>query len=167
MYELRYDDGEYETVDLSRELFKIGGGKTARSTSTGKEDNDEMRGGVANGESGEKKRRRILEESEDDDDEDSGFEYKAIAGDESMDDSLEVTEKEDDWLESDDDDNETKQTKKKVEKFIVTDTIGTERRKFVSPTGQRLRRCRRLRRPHQEHPPCIKSLWSSVPSTSS
>lgn len=161
MYELRYDDGEYETVDLSRELFKIVGGKTARSTSTGKEDNDEMRGGVANGESGEKKRRRILEESEDDDDddeelldddvseeeEDSGSEYKAIAGDESMDDSLEnVTEKEDDWLESDDDDNETKK-KKKVTKFIVkkvkihptlaSDTIGDERRKFVSPTPVR------------------------------
>jgi DNA mismatch repair protein MSH6 len=155
VFELHYDDGEVETVDLSRERFKIVGGNKKRiaTTTSGSEDeeddsDDEEERVTINKSSGDtkKKRRRILEESEEDefessssdygDGEDSESEYKAA---ESMDDddSLDVGNVKDDWIESDDDNNDSDDEpliKKKKKKASVT-TTATIKKVTITKVG--------------------------------
>mmetsp|Transcript_5021 Transcript_5021/g.8245 ORF Transcript_5021/g.8245 Transcript_5021/m.8245 type:complete len:1485 (-) Transcript_5021:2972-7426(-) len=164
MYEINYDDGEIETVDLSKEKFRILGG-IKRSNHGG--NNDDDGNNTKNVNEGNKmnvhpnKRRRILEDTdeeeemefeseEEDDDDDSGSEFK-MNEDESMDDSLDVEEGGDDtdnWLasedeEEDEDDFEEKKPKtlkKKKTVLKVTEVGGgtNDRGRFVSPTPRKV-----------------------------
>ena len=141
-YEVLYDDGENEYVDLSTERFRIIGGKKRQSSDTTANANanaNDDGGGKMSSNGGDnkkevvssKKKRRILEESEeefdmdvsseeeenggDDDDDDSGSEYKMKGDESSIDESLNaVSEKEeDDWLASEDEDEDEAPQKKK------------------------------------------------------
>ena len=166
VFELHYEDGEVETVDLSRERFKILGGSKKR-ISEEEEDESEEEGPAVSKKSNDtkKKRRRILEESEedefesssddDDDGEDSASEYKAA---ESMDDDdslLDVVNEKEDWIESEDDNEPLINKKRKkssstattIKKVTITKVGGSSStnadggekttRKFVSPTPLR------------------------------
>jgi DNA mismatch repair protein MSH6 len=149
VFELHYEDGEVETVDLSRERFKIlGGSKKRISEEEEDESDDEEEERVTNKSNSDtkmKKRRRILEESEedefdndessddDDDGEDSGSEYKAA---ESMDDDdslLDVVNEKEDWIESDDD--EPLINKKKKNKSTTTTTTTTIKKITITEVG--------------------------------
>ena len=160
LYELHYEDGEVETVDLAKERFRIIGGKKKKKKD---EDDDEEEGGeeknddAAKTSSSAKKRRRILEESSEDDDEfdegegdesveeeeeeedDSGSEYKMAAGDDSAaDDSLDAVSEKDDWLESEEEEEEESPKKKKrgtvVKKITVAKVVKNGITTTVSPT---------------------------------
>ena len=163
-YELQYDDGEYENVDLSKEKFQIIGGKKRQQKQQNPEDgdDDEEETNVSSS-GGDKKKRRILEDSEEEEMEfdmdsssdeeeegdDSASEYKMKGDESSMDDeSLNaVSEKEglseDDWLASEDDEDEAPKKKKKktVKKVTITRVNGGSKKSgdsgegsFVSPT---------------------------------
>lgn len=144
VWELLYDDGEYENVNLSTEKFKLLSGgikkKKKRASTDGESgDGDEKMSGVP---SDNKKKRRILQDSdeseemefdidsssdeEEDADDDSGSEYKK--GDESsMDESLQHVEKEeeeDDWMASDDEEQVPMKKKKKIAKKVTITRVG-------------------------------------------
>ena len=143
LYELHYDDGEVETVDLAKEKFRIIGGKKKKKKDEdegGEEEEEEN--AAAKSSSSAKKRRRILEESSEDDDEfdegegdeseekeddedDSGSEYKMAAGDDSAaDDSLIAVGEKEDWLESEEEEEEEEESpKKKKRKGAVVKKI--------------------------------------------
>ncbi|KAL7540077.1 hypothetical protein ACHAXR_009839 [Thalassiosira sp. AJA248-18] len=138
VYEIHYDDGEQETVDLATERFRIIGGKK-RSSGGGADGEKKKSAAEEEVSSSSKKRRRIMEESEedemefdidesseDDDGDDSGSEYKAGGGGDSMDDEsldADADEKEDDWLvDSDDEEGEAPKKKKPVVKETLTIT---------------------------------------------
>ena len=163
-YELQYDDGEYENVDLSKEKFQIIGGKKRQQKQQNPEDGDEDEEETnVSSSGGDKKKRRILEDSEEEEMEfdmdsssdeeeegdDSASEYKMKGDESSMDDeSLNaVSEKEglseDDWLASEDDEDEAPKKKKKktVKKVTITRVNGGSKKSgdsgegsFVSPT---------------------------------
>ena len=159
MYQLHYDDGEWENVDLACEKFRIIGGVTLTATtndgknkSTGEETDE-----VGQGNSGKKRRRvhdtseeemefdaELSDEDEGDDDDDSGSEYKGGGDDDSMDsdESLKADEdsaakgvNEDDWLESEDE-APTKKKKAKVLKKVTITRVGVDSAgsNTVSPT---------------------------------
>ena len=160
LYELHYEDGEVETVDLAKERFRIIGGKKKKKKD--EDDDEEERGEEKNDDaaktsSSAKKRRRILEESSEDDDEfdegegdesveeeeeeedDSGSEYKMAAGDDSAaDDSLNAVSEKDDWLESEEEEDEESPKKKKrgtvVKKITVAKVVKNGITTTVSPT---------------------------------
>ena len=115
MYEINYEDGEIETVDLSKEKFRIIGGVKKRSSSStsGSNNNNDVASSDNNNNnnSGDTKRRRILEDTDDDeemefesseeeqddengdDDNDTGSEFKMNDDDdESLDDSLDAVD---------------------------------------------------------------------------
>lgn len=146
-YTLHYEDGEIETVDLAMERFRIIGGKKRSSTATSEK--EENHGNDDGEQSADKKRRRILEESDeeemefDDDDEegddDSGSEYKQQGDESSVEESLNaVSEKgsEDDWLESEEDEDEAPKERKAAKKLTITRVgkNGKDGDRFVSPT---------------------------------
>jgi DNA mismatch repair protein MSH6 len=150
LYELHYEDGEVETIDLARERFRVIGGKKKKKKNDekgrssnddggdGKEKDDDIDVDAAAGSSA-KKRRRILQESseedefdeldgdeseEEDDDDDSGSEYQIGAGEDSADDSLNAVSEKDDWMESEEEEDAPKKNKKRavVRKITVART---------------------------------------------
>ncbi len=163
MYTVNYEDGEIETVDLSKEKFRIIGGVKRSNNTSGDENNTTSAAAATKSVNNTNKRRRILEDSEDDDEEmefeseeedggdDTGSEFK-MNGDESMDDSLDVEEDEggddtDNWLASEDEDEDfqdkkPKSIKKKKTAMKVTQVVGRggndDRGRFVSPTPRKV-----------------------------
>eukprot|EP00985_Skeletonema_marinoi_P018975 scaffold10733_cov119-Skeletonema_marinoi.AAC.1 len=163
MYTINYEDGEIETVDLSKEKFRIIGG-VKRSSSDGT-DNTTKAASAKKDANNNNKRRRILEDSEDDEEmefeseeeqddvgDDTGSEFK-MNDDESMDDSLDADmaveeggDDTDNWLASEDDDDEDNVEekkpksvkKKKVLKVTKVGGGGNDRGRFVSPTPRKV-----------------------------
>jgi DNA mismatch repair protein MSH6 len=128
-YELHYDDGAIETIDLSRERFRIIGGKTRREDEDDNEDDEDD-----------------IDDDDEDDDEDEeddvddaeddhgGSDYKVAGNDSATDDGLDdALSKKDDW--SEEEDGPTKKMKRGetvVARGGAKDGGGRER--FVSPT---------------------------------
>lgn len=160
MYTVNYEDGEIETIDLSKEKFRIIGGvkrnnsSNTTDASSGKESTTTTT-----------KRRRILEDTDDDEemefesseeemddeDNDTGSEFK-MNDDESLDESLDADinndddddgEDTDNWLASEDDNDDyeekkPKATKKKAKTMLkVTEVGGGSSSAFVSPTPRK------------------------------
>eukprot|EP00984_Skeletonema_dohrnii_P029139 scaffold19498_cov72-Skeletonema_dohrnii-CCMP3373.AAC.3 len=162
MYTINYEDGEIETVDLSKEKFRIIGGVKRSSDGT---DNTTKAASAKKDANNNNKRRRILEDSEDDDEEmefeseeeqdddgdDTGSEFK-MNDDESMDDSLDADmavdeggDDTDNWLASEDDEEDNVDEKKpksvkkkKVLKVTKVGGGGNDRGRFVSPTPRKV-----------------------------
>jgi len=135
VYEIHYDDGEVETIDLSTERFKIIGGKVKRQPT--REDDKKSNAAKESSNDSTKKRRRIMEDSgeemefdevgessDEGEGDDSGSEYKG-GDDASVDDeSLEAKNlSEDNWLASDDEEDEEAPKKKNIKKSAAVKNV--------------------------------------------
>jgi len=160
VYTINYEDGEIETVDLSKEKFRIIGGVKKRSGNDSNDDDGAASG--KNNNSNDSKRRRILEDTDDDEEmefessseeeqndngDDTGSEFK-MNDDESLDESLDAAdmavedEGDDNWLASEDEEEEKKpKSLKKTKTLKVTHVGGGGRgnggNRFVSPTPRK------------------------------